>query len=291
MRRALALIVLATAVPAAALDLTVWHREREPISAPDDGGCKTFAAWRNVLRFDGVATPVPLAGESECTHDPLNGRDREADRRGLDANTIEVTRLAPNRLVWIRWSTVSLGSGRYIHDGHVILAVDGESLREIFRTNYESYAKSRAGMYESTQLTAAFDAEASILMLVESDEYYQHSADDVGNDWSTSPLTVQEDEGEYFTKLVGRKKWHHRVEGTRLRYLHGREWVDLGDYGFPVDEVARQFEVERTQLLRLNPGRDTKSVWKGRVAVRDLPAYVPDLDDGFCVDKPYPEGN
>jgi hypothetical protein len=273
------------ATPPPTLVLAKHRLERRDLGLPPSTDCKKHARWMNVLTFNGFSTEVPLARSEECTHAPVNGSTLPTERAGFDRATLKISWLDPGKLVWVRWSTTFNGTGGYVHAGHVVLAVEGAELVEAFRTNYTSFARSGFAMHDSKDLQIRFDGAASHLVLDQKEDYFEEA---MGGDASaSSPLAVPLHGGGWVLHLVTEQEWTYTVGAGRLAYVSGRLGVRLDPPGFSADAIAGHFTVDAARIAALNPGHDPASPWTGLVVVRDdLPAYVPELDDGLCGDKP-----
>lgn len=257
------MIVLAAA--ADGLDLTNYTVEKTELSVPADvrpcaAGLDEYHLFDNFLRFAGLPSRVRLARSAtwNASHD--------FGRAGLDFDTLKLHWLDSERLLWITWRTTPQGNGMYTQEGHLVLLVEGEQVKELFRDSIYARGSGRDGG-TACHLQINYKPDRKHLTL-----QHTHTNWTRGDDLQVDPArgdTVQ-------------SVWKYRLEKAGLRFMDGERSADFVDER-PLNQLGIGMDIPVPKLIRLNPQLKTKKIVRGHVRIDDkLPEYKPEMRDGIC---------
>lgn len=278
---------LASAAEVAEADLTKYKIQTVEIAMPPRlkelyGWMREYHLLNNVLQFEWFKSEIYVARSASMR--PL--ADRGLELVGFDPESLKIQWLDPGRLIWLKWGTFPHGQGRYSKQGHLILQLDGEKVKELFRDSI--YAYGRGGLLDSSQvdLNIRYDSSIPGLSLVRT-EVQRGSSDKKGlfedHEWTT-------DQGNtiYFGESRTRTVWRYRIENGQLRFVSGERYADLPK-ACSVLDLAEAFRVPAAKLRRLNPKLKSTDHTSGTLIVDAMIGpYAHEKDDGICGDKPCP---
>lgn len=155
------------------------------------------------------------------------------------------------------------GSGAYSWEGHVVLLVDGTSLKELFRDTFQAYGRVGMGNYEGTHLAISFDPPAATLTLNQMDE---------GSTWEPSS---KKGPSEWKHKTV----WRYQLREGLLRFVGADRYASFGDNECALAKIARRLHKSAKTLRRLNPHFKAAAPCTVRITDQIGP-YHPSMEDG-----------
>ena len=261
-----------------ALNLPAHHIqqvEMKEARSPD------YTQWQNFLTFSNTTTRVPLARSAVRRIAGL-----EDFHTGFDPASLKLCWLKEGELLWICWTTHSLGSGHYMYDGHVVLQLRGDSIRELFRDHFSSAARGGWAAEHCASLEIGYDDKAMRFTFTR--RTLEVNGDTKPPKVSLPFLTViQGDNGTmYLSKVNTIDTWHYKLAGDRLKFLGGTTALDLGEDQQPFEEIVKSFHVSRAALEKLNPALRSQSQASGVVLLdTKLKAYQTSSHDGLPLEK------
>jgi len=231
------------------------------------------------LRFEGVEQERSLS----CSVPLRIFAEGDPERAGFDPSTLELAWLNPGRLVSVRWGTFAVGQGLYSQQGQLVLVFDGGRFHELFRDMIYAFGRSGIADSSASRLDVSFDRAAGSLRLAQTD----------ANRWSREksgpsdePALLEHEVGPdngpigYVGAGTTRRVWKYRLAGDRLEFLRGNRYVNLANEDYPVELVAKAFDVSVANLRRLNPALGAQHDVRGVVRVDGrLGPYVPERED------------
>jgi hypothetical protein len=131
---------------ATGLDLASYRVERVKNESVSEYVPFECMEWQNFLTFSNSDFRIPLA-RSSATRVTADHFEQE----GFDPGSLRLCWLDEDRLLWVSWTTFSRGSGGCRYDGHLILLIQGDQPRELFRDYFNSVARGgwASGDYET----------------------------------------------------------------------------------------------------------------------------------------------
>jgi len=252
------LLVLPFCDPASALDVHAYQLRQVELTPSEAQRAEHRRVWLNTLRFDGSDSEVKLSRSMAYR---LGGTDMRA---GFDPQSLTVTRLDPDHLVHVEWATLPVpGSGAYSWEGHVVLLLEGTTLKDLFRDTFQSYGQVGIGNYERTHLRIRLDPSASTLRLDQTDE---------GSTWEPSSKKRP-------AQWKHRTVWEYQLRERALRFMRAERFATFEGHECSLAKVARRLRTSTKTLERLNP--HFASAAKCTVRISDqIGPYHPAMEDG-----------
>ena len=266
--------------PADGLDLSAHRIERVRNESVTEYHGFHYEEWRNFLVFSNSIIRIPLArsGTTRVGSDHL-------EPEGFDPGTLKLRWLKEGELLSISWTTFSRGSGHYTYDGHVLLRVHDEGVDELFRDYFNSIARGGWESANYSRLAIGYDAPAGTITLARRNTGIQGGyGSPPAQNLAPFANTFTNDQGElcYLSQITTVKKWHCRLAGSTLEFIRGTTAVDLGEEVRPILDIAKGFDVERSDLESLNPLLQRAGTASGMVMLRnDLQPYAASSYDGL----------
>jgi hypothetical protein len=260
------------------LDLTKHQLLQIELTVPEDRTSQYTRLVEHRLRFDGFDAEIPVS----CSASMRSYGSVEPEQAGLDASTVKLSWLDPGRVISVTWDTFTLGQGRYSQEGHLVVLFDGEHFQELFRDVI--YATGSSGMHDSSASTlhVSYDRDARVLTLTSN----------VRNRWSRNKEGPSDERGPFEREVhqhgkavylgdgTTRHVWKYRLEGERLEFLSGEQYVDLESQDRSVEAVAKAYRSSVETLRRLNPTLAPEGRIRGIVRIDDqLGPYSPERED------------
>ena len=240
----------------------------------------TKKEWHNLLVFSNSSIRVPLARSGLFD---FGGVPREDI--GFDPASLKLEWLKEDELLWISWTTFRLGSGGYTHDGHVILQIQGDQSRELFRDCFESIAKGGWAAQYYSSLNISYSESTRIFTFSRRSTAINGNmgVPDIRHPFPfTTTFTNDDGQVAYISKVHTIGRWHYKPAGSKLKFLRGSSAVDLGDEAQQIEEIVKGFHITRAALELMNPGIRGQHKATGVVFLdKKLEPYETSSDDGL----------
>lgn len=233
---------------------------------------KTRLVW-NDLVLDGMSAAIPL-GRSLTVY----STDGTVLKRGFDARSLRLSWLEPGRMLLVTWGTDSEALTNQRREGVIVLLLDGDRSRELFRDAFYSFGGAGAGNWMAVDLDVRWDATTQTMTLSRTvREEHTGESEEVG---AVDEAGRRESTSHY--ESATRDVWTSRLAGDHLEQVGSARYVDLAGRT-PVEEVARRGGITVDELVRLNPELDRGGSARGRIRIAAAIApYELENDDGIC---------
>jgi uncharacterized protein YceK len=239
-----------------------------------------FHLFQNVLRFQWAESDIDIARSASMR--PLV--DMGLEQAGFDPESLRIQWLDPGRLFWMKWETFPQGQGRYSKQGHLVLQIDGGSLKELFRDSI--YAYGSGGMLDSSKVDLDIRYDPSIRELSLVRTTVLRGSSDEKRLFMEDQLTTDQGDTIYFGENSTQTVWRYRIENGRLRFVSGDYSAQLPKERSVLD-VAEAFQTSAAKLRRLNPKLNDTDRVSGTLVLEDrIGPYAHQNDDGICRDQP-----
>jgi len=252
------LLVLPFCDPTSALDVHAYQLRQVEVTPSEARQAEHRRVWLNTLRFDGRDSEIKLSRSMAYR---LGDTDARA---GFDAHSLTMTWLDPDHLVHVEWATLpEPGSGSYSWEGHVVLLLEGTSLKELFRDTFQAYGQVGMGNYERTHLRIRFEASSATLRLDQADE---------GSTWEPSSSRRP---AQWKHKTV----WQYQLREGALRFMRADRFATVEGNECALAKIARRLRTSTKTLERLNPHFASAAPCTARISDQIGP-YHPTMEDG-----------
>lgn len=228
--------------------------------------------YQYYLAFDGGWTKFELAREYVDQREDTVTRDD----CGFDPSSLEITWLRKGSLVQAKWTTHSLGSGRYTVDAVLLLEKENGKWRELYRHSGEGM--SRGGWMWQSQHTVRFRLapETGALMPEE-----REGGDNCSEEkWPLARPTEVSGKQYYCSRQTEIKEWPCESTKGELTVLPGKHWLILADESnYTLEEVAQWCNKSpldcggnsspEEELRRLNPAIAQSGSFTGAILLKE----------------------